>query len=512
MLNYNISTKRLRYIIPFEFNVENTSFEDIIKTVDEHIDYPYSFLGNKNENYQSKWIRKSLKNLNQDVYGYIIDEYTLLGDINKEELISKTGVYWHYDLFEEDPFVLYYDKQIPLYIVDMGMFIFRSGVGLLWYEVDLRDNFNTSLDLIEFQNKFKQLDRAFDVHTYIKKDKFNIDTDEEYIPFLLANFFAERLSFLNIRYQAERKNTYSSLIKKHIKNDYHFPEYCPDKAILFSYVVYERNNDWKKDDNSLRTAYYTNNGYKESYEMSDEIKDLVANPFSNVYWLASKEGASYIAWQNESNADFFINHQYFKVIDDYFLLFIRALYQSFSLMKYSVFTSKMLSSDYREYIKVSDNTEKLYDDISSIEAEINLFLVKSMATSVSHIQHQNEFYTYLIDRLKVKEDVSSVTAGLSVLNDMQNDTFNKKQRIIEAKAEKREKEADNKFQIGLGLVTFLAAISAITDAYGLVEGLANNTLTGLSIIIFAVLCIICIVILIASVILFVSTVKQFKKR
>ena len=519
MFNYDIATKRLRYIVPFEYNPKKERFEEIIKKVDEYIDYPYSFMGNINKNIEARWKRSSLRHLNQDVYGYIIDEFVLEGDIDYKDEVNKMGIYWNYDLFKKDPFVVYFDKEVPIEINDMGLYIFRSGVGFLWYEIKT-DHFNTSIDLIRFQNIFKQLDRSYDHHISFKKDKFigldNIEDND--IPIILGSYFAERLAFLNIKFQAERKNVYSDLLKdiypsmtiEEINNL--LPEYCPDKSILFSYVVYKRDEAWQKNDETLKTAYYTTNGYRESYEMSDIIKDSVANPFSNVYWIASKEGCGYFAWERNDNSDFFENNQYYKVMDDYFILYLRALFQSFSLMKYSVYTSKILTSNYDDYLTVSDKTEIHYDEISSIGAEINLFIVKSLVTSVSHIQHQNEFYAYVVDRIKVNEDVNSVTAGLNVLNDMQNDTLNKKQRLVADEAERREKDADNSFQIGLGLVTFLAVISAFADSYSFMEGLAKNELSGLTQIFFIILCIICFMILFISLWLFIRTVKQFKNK
>ena len=105
-------------------------------------------------------------------------------------------------------------------------------------------------------------------------------------------------------------------------------------------------------------------------------------------------------------------------------------------------------------------------------------------TSVSYVHHQNEFYEYLIERLRVKEDAESVTAGLAALKELQHETLlekEKEQKLTElAEREKeaeREKKADNMFQIGLGLMTFLAVISAVTDSYGIVSDLSDLQVT-----------------------------------
>lgn len=136
-------------------------------------------------------------------------------------------------------------------------------------------------------------------------------------------------------------------------------------------------------------------------------------------------------------------------MNDYFLLYIRVIYQSFSLMKYAVYTSEVLPNDFMTYLQISEETESLSDKISRISTEISLFLVKSVATSVSHIQHQNDFYSYLYEQFKIKEDISCVTAGLDVLNELQNETVRKKQRQIEelASEEQEKREQREKRQI-----------------------------------------------------------------
>ena len=68
---------------------------------------------------------------------------------------------------------------------------------------------------------------------------------------------------------------------------------------------------------------------------------------------------------------------------------------------------------------------------------------------------------------------------------MQQRTVQKKQIMLEendrverAEMELRKKQADNDFQLGLGLMTLLVFFSAATDAYGLISNIAENTLSG----------------------------------
>ena len=54
-------------------------------------------------------------------------------------------------------------------------------------------------------------------------------------------------------------------------------------------------------------------------------------------------------------------------------------------------------------------------EVIELSNEINLFLTKSMATSVSHVDHQSSFFVYLKECLRIKENVESVTGGSVLL-------------------------------------------------------------------------------------------------
>ena len=61
----------------------------------------------------------------------------------------------------------------------------------------------------------------------------------------------------------------------------------------------------------------------------------------------------------------------------------------------------------------------LKETMENLTSKLNSFLVKGAYASVSHIQHQNGFYQYGIERLNIKEDVQSVTVGVEALAQIQ---------------------------------------------------------------------------------------------
>ena len=85
-----------------------------------------------------------------------------------------------------------------------------------------------------------------------------------------------------------------------------------------------------------------------------------------------------------------------------------------------------------------------------------------MATSVSHIHHQSEFYVYLKRQFRIHDDVKSVTSGLNTLDVLQREQYQREE-------EKREKKSDSKIQSIMGLFAILGISSALVDAYGFVK-------------------------------------------
>lgn len=171
----------------------------------------------------------------------------------------------------------------------------------------------------------------------------------------------------------------------------------PDKALLFSYVCMEDDGETKEHERE-QLAFYLANGYKESFVYSGENDDKMRRPFGTSLWYATQEGAAYLAWPTKENRRTFTGTIFSKFKVDYFTLYIKTLYQSFSLLIYAERIQKEISADYTTYavktVQDSGSGEEI-KKATDLITEINLFLTKSMATSVSHLHHQNDFYGYL---------------------------------------------------------------------------------------------------------------------
>lgn len=167
-----------------------------------------------------------------------------------------------------------------------------------------------------------------------------------------------------------------------------------------------------------------------------------------------------IAWADEDNEKVFTKVIPGKIRRDYFALYLKVLYQSYSLLIYAEKIQSEISADTRSYLN-----EYMNQDIEKLFVEINLFLTKSMATSVSHIHNQSEFYVFLKKQLRIQEDVESVTAGLAALDTLQRKQREQEARETRAQNEDREKRRDEKTQAIMGLFALLGIFSAFLDRF-----------------------------------------------
>lgn len=501
----------LRYVIPFRMDIKNVSdFDEYARRVDA----------------DGNWERKTALDFSteSDLYEYVRNEF--LFDDNDGGLDgTKVGATWSAkknsngiikklvfsDLTANKAQVL--EKMITIPITEMELLIFKNGLGMLWYEISLSQTRDLDEDfLVSFQYIIKELARnkPFLWEESIKPSEYgslvkqNARVTKYYSPVLLGKYLEDRISFLNPIYMAKRKSPYKTLFKntKSISqkagldfiegNEYSSGEVdIPDKALLFSYVAMPRNYEDE-------FVFYITNGYKNSYKLGDEERQEMKRPFDNVTWYATKEGCSYIASYDSfggsySNKDFFIGTFPSKIRGDYFAMYLKVLYQTQSLLLYADRINHEIYSDVQKYLYFPIEAE-----ITSLYAEVNLFISKSMATSVSHIHQQSEFFNYLKKQLKIHEDVKSITSGLEAIEGLQREQ-------LKHEEESHEKERDNKMQAIMGAFTLLAIASAFEDTLSFWNDLHDINLTTPHIISFAIIGVISLGALLAIIVIFFNT-------
>lgn len=502
---YNVNSTCLRYVVPFLFE---GSFEDAFDKVEKQ----KKIIKGKEKNV---WVRRKvdLNGTESDLYSYIRNEFCFDDDNDNNRLSdNKTGCEWLFWRSGETDTkdgkaiieVLYYPEgikkekeinteewEIPkgwkIEVSNVGLALFRNGLGIMWYELKLPTNNINSEQLMVFQNRVRELNRGsaslFWEETRDEPDNgiilYEINGITTYIrPFMFGKWVDEIIGFLNVRYFAERKSSYltmkknSMTILKGLKNrviskdveKLKVKTYLPDKAILFTYVSLGCKNAEDLLMNKYSYIFHISNGYNDSYHFCNDIANEIKRPFNDTYWYATQEGVAYITWTRFDNKDVFNKLIPSKIRNDYFSLFIKVLYQSFSLLIYAEKIQAEISA------KKEINLEDPFNNkISELSEEINLFLTKSMATSVSHIHHQSEFYIYLKKQLRVHEDVKSITAGLDSLDGLQREQRQREENKRVQKTMQVEQQREQKIQTIMNLLALLGSFSVIVDVFDLIS-------------------------------------------
>lgn len=438
----------------------------------------------------------------------------------------------------------YFDSEdlVPwIYDVDiarMGIYLFRNRVGFFWYEITVPDSMKAE-ELIEFQYFIKELnrnersrnssaiferfertdfpecemvafsDRLKNNHDrkagYVRRITTKKNNAGEDIPtvrgtlyryFAMGDWIATAIEGITAPHNMHIEYYSSSTnILRNPSGGY--AGLVPDKANLFAYVTFDeaelgrttsdnhlvsdRNGEDSQIDALREYSFLLANGYKRSYLLSLEDKESLEFLFKNVCIAASQTGCGYFAAPTEENKAFFEGNMKDKVMLDYFLLYILALHQHYSLILYSRRVSEELSADPEEYV----NSTKMKESLTAIVSEINTFFVKNVNASVSMIAHQNDFYEYVLERLRVAKNIESVKMGLDAIYKLQlrlaeQEEEDRKQRQEEKmkSREKRAQKAESSLNFSVALLSLIAIVSAFVDGHEMI-GIWQNGRTGL---------------------------------
>jgi len=424
----------LRYIIAFSYDSDSLSFEDLCSTLEKN----------------GTWLSSDLwfKGIEQDLYDYILDQFSPRSDR------TNIGTAWLYKEVPSLPSISYHisfpghrDKVFNLSFSDMGLFLFRSKIGLLWYEIDAPDFADVS-DLIWFQNAFKELNLERNLQRFYRLSK---DGTEE--PFHMGLFLDSIIRQLpcDIRYFAQRK----SFVENKDIHGNNLP--VPDKAVLFTYMSCQSETDDVEDHDTdlISWTYNLTGGHSPRHMIPDNIEKDYYHPFRNVYWNITNEGCACCAKYASKNSTFFSDHFITRFRHDYFFIYIILLHQSYSLLNYSTWIEKQLPADKSEYISYAEiNRQK----VELLLLSMNTFLSKNIYASVSHIQHHNDFYSYGVNRLRIRDSAESLNLGTDAIRE-----------ILEVHENRREAADDSNRNYLFGVLSILIVFSALTDANSLFD-------------------------------------------
>lgn len=420
-MNTEIKSYVSRYVVPFYFEYRDNGYDKIRERLKEN----------------SKWEQAafwgSKENSEMDLYSY------LPAIFQEDESKRNLGVTFHY-IMNGKRFEMKYQvdvKSIPFDIKDLGMLLFRNGIGFIWYEIEFK-RIDSTADYLDFQNDFKELARTRSTK-FVRKVGYDKERREDILePVCMGEWLVNMLPPIDVQisFWAERTTN----VRGNNLN-------IPDKALLFQYLCLDEKIEGEMATMAFRIA----NGYDEKYNAPDDIEKQIYRPFKNVCYYISKAGMACIATNGGSNKQFFEEQFSVKYKSDYFFIFTLLVYQTYSCAHYARLLTK-LPADEKEFNRNIGHVNKL----ESFTEQINLFLVKSVFESVSNVHHQNGVYTYGKQTLHVEADIKSLTVGLNALEDMEQG--------------KRE----GKINSAITLFGLLVVISTVLDALSLEDWFFEN--------------------------------------
>ena len=364
----------------------------------------------------------------------------MLETLHSQPAQNGIGSCWSYDFRNKRPKLQYQEpgaEPVALQIREMGIYLFYTNVGFLWYEPDLsrcREEMDAA-QLIRLQNRFKECSYT--------KDFFSLEqprtekAEPVYAPLDLATWLAETLTplgqllFLNGSCR---------------KGD----RLCPGKALIFQYALFREGDRAALTD----AAYHLANGYTEKYLPPESMGQTVYEPFRDVCIYASHSGCGVYALENAGNSGFYSGNFAGNIRREYFAMYVLALYQSFSLMNYTRISGQRFPADPALY----RGSGELREQLDQFLGELNTFLMKGFHTTVSNVQHHNEFYEYLKGRLMIREDIDSIRTGTEALVELQR-----------AAEEEEEIRRDRALNMAVAAFSLPAVLSAFLDLGELIQ-------------------------------------------
>ncbi len=368
------------------------------------------------------------------------------------------GCTWEFEHRNKLPQLRYKESEEAAeskwHIRQVQIHLFHTNVGLLWYELEPLEAAPDPDSLILMQNRFKECSYTDDYFTVFHRGSSK-DDPGSYGAFNAAKWLAGLLNPLG-------RITYLNGSCK--KQD----EICPDRALIFNYVLLESPKTVPYG--QLQTyAFRLANGYNEKYLPSPQALAQSIQPFEDVCMYACRGGCGYYAVVNEENKRFFAGNFDESIRKEYFFLYILTLYQSYSLLHFSMRCASEFTADPLAY-----NREDLGGQLDVFVAELNAFLMKGMHSSVSSVQHHNDFYQYLRTRMMIQEDIESLKIGTEALAQIQHARREHEERLLREAEDAKERARDRRQNIALAILSLFSLFAVFMDLNTLIDTLFST--------------------------------------
>lgn len=408
---------------------------------------------NYNDMRLNGWYENSIISGESDLYNYLTDLFL-------HEKKSSIGSSWSLEKSKYSQNV-YATKVKNNYIkwrlIRVGLVVFDTEIGILWYEIKIKTNPWVLDELQEFVYSIKEMARG--------------DNQENYLLFAMPE---EKLSQLredrNIERLEKKRVKCGYIIKGRIK--IHFFEdvlkpwlkgieidtffadrktkegvLIPDKALFFLWVLNFPETITHLE--AVNTVFKLGRGYTKVYTMDEEIGNTdFLRPFNDSIWYACLEGCANYMFPIQEKT--FYLHGYVSRLEVYFYLFILCMGQYYSLLQ--------ISQDISELQIGRCRVDCTYDFLERLLNKIHTFNLKNNYSQVGHLTQQNEFYKYLKTRFNIERMYNELELKLQLLY-----------RIVEQKRVKKREKMYNFF-------SFIGSLFVIVESFGNINQIVENFL------------------------------------
>ena len=243
----------------------------------------------------------------------------------------------------------------------------------------------------------------------------------------------------------------------------------PRRALLYNYFAFEQEAEVQSDEGQRKQMLLDKSGFSDSshnknFLRSPDVSEYVYQPFKDAYWYVSNSGCGCYVYKNEENRHYLKTNLSDNVRRDYFMIYILLLYQLYSLIHFSEKIEYELSADAKDYLKAP---EAYNLKLKEIQAEMKqFFLLKSVHTSVSQMQTQNDFYQFAKKNLRLREEIQSLTAGVDFLEELLETQEEQRRQEKEISELLQRQQEEDKLSVGVAVLSLLAILSAFADGIG----------------------------------------------
>lgn len=516
-IRYATGSPLLRYIVPFTYSQHDKTYEEAVENL-------------KSSGWEmcskSDIVPSNDENLNNHIYTSIIHKDDgLLGKSRNGKVINSIGCV--FGLAKDTRRNMWYfyhdnegDKSIQFSVGREKIYLFKTGVGLYCYEIGFsKKNYPTTDELITFQSRFAMLNDVRHTRDINEKYWFANTPALKSGQFTMGNDIAKKLEaiFGDVFYYPPRVN---DLIIDKMKNspdnkkfweditvddardyekkagkDSDNPIIVPERALLYSYVVFRPDHDIEIDSEKMdvisnlgENAYYlstgTRNSYKAAYNEDIEKQKMLMRR-ENEIWKCSLEGLGCFAvvLNNIFNSDGTIKYKevydHIKLMEmqgDNFLLYILSLYQHYSLIYYFQALTRKIDLDSEVYKAYGESSKQLYQAIHDFKIEVDVFFANSILEGVSHSTEVCSLYEYIEDSLMIENDIDKLNKSINRLDGLQSamlESAKKSEEEIKKDEDEKRSKLKEKFEVTMtsiaGIFGLLTVFSVFGDMLGMLD-------------------------------------------